>query len=65
LDAPGIVRRVYLDLIGPLPTTSEAATFFANDGHDKRKNLVDRLLTRANYAEYWARKWADILRRWH
>ena len=55
-------RRVFLDLIGKLPAPAEVATFLADTHPDKRVQLVDRLLSRPEYADYWALKWADLLR---
>lgn len=56
------VRRVYLDVIGTLPTPADVKTFL-NDSHpDKRAALIDRLLEREEFAEYWALKWCDLLR---
>ncbi len=56
------LRRVYLDLIGTLPTAAEARAFLADTSADKRQKLVDQLLTRPEYADYWALKWSDLLR---
>ena len=56
------LRRVYLDTIGTLPTVEEARTFLTDDSADKRSNLITSLLDRSEYADYWAMKWADILR---
>ena len=57
------VRRVYLDVIGTLPTTKEAREFIADpDTKNKRRRLIDRLLERDEFADYWAMKWGDILR---
>lgn len=56
------VRRVYLDLIGRLPTPLEVRTFLDDAGKDKRVRLVDALLERPEYADFWANKWADLLR---
>lgn len=55
-------RRVFLDLIGKLPTPAEVTAFLADTRSDKRTQLVDRLLSRPEYADYWALKWADLLR---
>ncbi|MCE9605518.1 MAG: DUF1549 domain-containing protein [Planctomycetia bacterium] len=55
-------RRVYLDLIGKLPTPIEVTAFLADPSVDKRTRLVDSLLDRPEYADYWALKWADLLR---
>jgi hypothetical protein len=56
------VRRVYLDVIGTLPTADEARTFIEDRDPDKRGALIDRLLTRDEFADYWAMKWCDTLR---
>jgi len=56
------VRRAYLDAIGALPTADEAAEFLANRDPDKRGALIDRLLAREEFADYWAMKWSDLLR---
>ncbi len=56
------VRRVYLDVIGTLPTPPEVRTFFANKSPDKRAKLIESLLQRPEFAEYWGLKWGDLLR---
>lgn len=57
------VRRVYLDVIGTLPTAKEARDFIADpDTRNKRRLLIDRLLERNEFADYWAMKWGDLLR---
>ena len=56
------VRRVYLDVIGTLPTASEAQQFILDRSPDKRAALIERLLVRDEYADYWAMKWGDLLR---
>ena len=56
------VRRAYLDVIGTLPTAEEARTFIDDQDPAKRQALVDRLLDRPEYADYWAMKWGDVLR---
>lgn len=55
-------RRLYLDLIGRLPTPEESAAYLANTDPQKHVALVDSLLARPDYADYWAVKWADLLR---
>ncbi|MBI1325827.1 DUF1549 domain-containing protein [bacterium] len=61
-DDAAFLRRASIDICGTLPTPEETATFLADDRPDKRAALVDRLLERPEYAEYFAVKWADILR---
>jgi len=57
------VRRAYLDVIGTLPTAKEARDFIDDpDTKNKRRLLIDRLLERDEFADYWAMKWGDILR---
>ncbi len=56
------VRRVYLDVIGTLPTADESRAFIKNTEPNKRSALIERLLAREEFADYWAMKWADILR---
>ena len=56
------VRRVYLDAIGTLPSGQEARDFLQDKSPDKRSVLVDRLLERDEFADYWAMKWSDLLR---
>ena len=56
------LRRAMLDTIGRLPTPSEAKTFLDDSVPGKRERLIDALLTREEYADFWANKWADLLR---
>jgi hypothetical protein len=56
------LRRAHLDLIGTLPTADEARAFLANADPDKRTKLIDQLLERPEYADYWSLKWGDLLR---
>jgi hypothetical protein len=56
------LRRVYLDIIGTLPTVEETRKYLEDTRPDKRAKLVDALLERPEYADYWALKWADVLR---
>jgi hypothetical protein len=56
------LRRVHIDLIGRLPTVEESRAFLADTSANKRARLVDELLQRPEYGDYWANKWADLLR---
>ncbi|MEX2558531.1 MAG: DUF1549 and DUF1553 domain-containing protein, partial [Pirellulales bacterium] len=56
------LRRAYLDAIGRLPTPGEVRAWLADADPQKRDRLVDALLERDEYADYWANKWADLLR---
>jgi hypothetical protein len=59
---PVFVRRVYLDVTGTLPTAAEAQTFILDRSPDKRRVLIDKLLNRDEFADYFAMKWSDALR---
>ena len=61
-DDSTFLRRVYIDTIGTLPTAAEARAFLADNRADKRARLIDRLLERPEYADYWAMRWSDLLR---
>jgi hypothetical protein len=56
------LRRAYLDVIGRLPSPDEARAFLQDSSPDRRAALIDRLLARPEYADFWANKWADLLR---
>ena len=56
------LRRVYLAGIGTLPTADEAAAFLEDKAPDKRSALIDRLLERGEFADYWGMRWGDLLR---
>jgi hypothetical protein len=56
------LRRAYLDIIGMVPTADEARAFLNDARPDKRTRLVDQLLQRPEFADFWALKWADVLR---
>jgi hypothetical protein len=56
------LRRAYLDVIGTLPTWYETRDFLVSRDTKKRQHLIDYLLERDEYADYWAMKWSDVLR---
>jgi hypothetical protein len=56
------VRRVYLDVCGILPRHEETQAFLASTEPGKRARLIDRLLERPEYADFWTLKWLDVLR---
>jgi hypothetical protein len=56
------VRRVYLDVTGTLPTADAVTKFVADQSADKRDRLIDKLVDSPEYADFFANKWADILR---
>jgi hypothetical protein len=56
------LRRASLDAIGLLPTANEAREFLTDRDPDKRAKWIARLLERPEFADFWALKWADLLR---
>ncbi len=56
------VRRVYLDVIGLLPSVEEVQAYLSDESSEKRSHLIDALLERPEYAKFWALKWGDLLR---
>jgi hypothetical protein len=56
------LRRAFIDIIGRLPAPDEVREFLADASADRRIKVIDRLLERPEYADYWANKWADLLR---
>jgi len=61
-DDANFLRRAYIDIIGRVPTLEETQIFLAEKTPEKRSLLIDDLLSRPEYAEHWANKWADLLR---
>ncbi|MDQ6631862.1 MAG: DUF1549 domain-containing protein [Verrucomicrobiota bacterium] len=56
-------RRVYLDVIGLLPSPEELSAFISDKHSDKRERLVQKLLLdNQHYAEHWLSFWNDLLR---
>ncbi|HEX5271695.1 MAG TPA: DUF1549 and DUF1553 domain-containing protein [Gemmataceae bacterium] len=55
------IRRAFLDATGTLPTPDEVRKFVADPAKDKRARLVDDLLKRPEFVDYWAYKWSDLL----
>jgi hypothetical protein len=59
---PEFLRRAMLDLIGTTPTPDDIEEFIADSDPAKRARLVDRLLDRPEYVDFWTLKWGDVLR---
>ncbi len=64
-EAPILARRIYLDLIGVLPTLEETLAFSKSASTDRQKaveSLVGKLLDTTMYGQRWARHWLDVAR---
>jgi len=56
-------RRVYLDVVGLLPTPEELDAFLKDRSADNRERLVRQLLAdNQRYAQHWLTFWNDLLR---
>jgi hypothetical protein len=55
------VRRVFIDIVGLVPTVGEYQAFMSSSESDKRAKLIDSLLERKEFAEIWVSKWAELL----
>ena len=55
------VRRAYVDTIGRLPEVDEVKAFLADGKEAKRDALIETLLKRPEFADYWTYKWSDLL----
>ena len=56
------IRRVYLDVNGSLPEPQEVRSFLQSRSPHKRAALINKLLKREEFADYWSLKWCDLLR---
>ncbi len=54
------VRRVFLDVVGRIPSVEEAKAFISDRSADKKRKLVQKLLYSDDYIEDYARNWTTI-----
>ena len=54
------LRRIYLDLTGRIPSSDQARAFLNSTDQNKRSNLINQLLSSAEYAEYFASQWTNL-----
>ncbi len=55
------IRRAFIDTIGVLPTAQEVRDFLAQPSPDKQDQLIESLLQRPEFVDYWSYKWSDLL----
>ena len=55
------IRRVYLDSCGILPTLPEVQKFIESTEKNKRARLIEAILDRPEFVDYWSYKWSDLL----
>jgi len=56
------LRRVYLDIIGKVPTPAEITGFEADLSTGKRERVINELIDRTEFADMWVMKWGELLR---
>jgi hypothetical protein len=61
-DRTALIRRLYLDVTGLLPTPAEVDAFVNDPSPKAYENLVDKLLASPHYGERWGRFWLDVVR---
>lgn len=61
VDDAGYLRRVSLDLIGLQPNPEEVLAFLADNDPAKRAKIVDTLMKRPEFTDWWTLKWGDLL----
>jgi hypothetical protein len=61
-DDAAFLRRVSLDTNGTLPTPQQVRAFLNDPSPDKRSELINQLLERDEYADFWTMQWLDVLR---
>ena len=57
-----LIRRIYLDLTGLLPTPDQVDAFLDDERPDAYRLMVEEVLESPRYGERWARHWLDVVR---
>ncbi len=60
-DDVQFLRRVSLDVLGVLPAADEVRAFVADQRSDKRQQLINSLLDRPEFVDYWTHWLGDLL----
>jgi hypothetical protein len=55
------IRRAYLDAAGILPTPAEVKAYLKDSSPKKQERMIDALMQRPEFVDYWAYKWSDLL----
>lgn len=59
-DDATFIRRLFLDTLGILPTPEEVAAFVKDPDPKRRAKLIDAVLARPEFVDYWSYKWAEL-----
>ncbi len=60
-DDSTFLRRASLHAIGTLPSSAEVRAYLADTSPDKRSKMIDSLLSRPEFIDYWALQLGDLL----
>lgn len=60
-DDATFLRRVWLDIVGDIPTPADLTAFLLDPREDKRQRIVRQLLAKPQYGQNWARYWRDVV----
>src|SRR5215203_2342907 len=55
------LRRVWLDIVGDIPTPEHVTAFVLDPAKNKRERIVNELLDKPQYGQNWARYWRDVI----
>jgi hypothetical protein len=55
------IRRAFLDATGSLPSAEEVENFLNDSSPNKRAKLIEAILAKDEYVDYWAYKWSDVM----
>jgi len=61
-DKVTLIRRIYLDMHGLLPSAEQVKSFVEDDSNQAYEKIVDEVLDSKHYGERWARHWLDVVR---
>ena len=61
VDDATFLRRVWLDIVGDIPTPEHVTAFLLDPAKDKRERVVRELLDNPQYGQNWARYWRDVI----
>ncbi len=61
VDDERFLRRIYVDLIGLQPKPDEVLTFVADKDSGKRAKVIEGLMGRPEFVDWWSLKWGDLL----
>jgi hypothetical protein len=61
VDDATYLRRVWLDIVGDIPSPEHVTAFALDPAKDKRERVVDELLANPQYGQNWARYWRDVI----